>query len=73
MGTPSDALKVIAKLFGQVGWEKRLCDLNEKEVLALIVVAQSMKDINDEYLDEYLAEVYREFQPQRDEDGGIPF
>jgi len=73
LGKPDDALKVVAKLYQKIGWHKRLCDLTEQEVLAIIVVTQSLKDINDEYLDEYLAEVYREFRPERDEDGGIPF
>ncbi len=67
------SLGLIAHVFGQLGWEKKLKDLSEEEVLSLIVVLQSVKDIEHEYLNDYLREVYERYRIKRDEDGWIPF
>lgn len=73
MGNTSQTLKAVAELFGKIGWDKRLCDLSEEEVLGVIVVLQSLKDIEHEYLNEYLREVYERYGSKPDEDWGIPF
>ena len=50
----SSSLGLLSHVFGKIGWQKKLCELTEEEVLALIVVLQSVKDIEHEYLNEYL-------------------
>ena len=35
-----DTLSNVAKIFGNIGWEKRLCDLQEKEVLGMVAYFQ---------------------------------
>ncbi len=73
MGKFSSSLELLAHVFKHIGWDKRVCDLQEEEVLALIVVLQSVKDIEDEHLNEYLREIYERYGIKRDEDGWIPF
>lgn len=68
----SSSLELLSHVFGKVGWQKKLCELTEVEVLALIVVLQSVKDIEHEYLNEYLREVYEGYGIKREQDGWIP-
>ena len=51
-------LKTIGKIFTNIGWEKRLCDLTEDEIVAIAVVIQSTEGLEDVYANEYLTEVY---------------
>jgi hypothetical protein len=51
-------LKTIGKLFTNIGWDKRLCDLSEDEIVAIAVVIQAIEGLEDVYSNEYLTEVY---------------
>ena len=39
----NSALKEVANCFENIGWEKRLCDLQEREVLGLIAIIQKAR------------------------------
>ena len=44
------SLKQVGELFGNIGWEKRLCDLNEEEVLAITLILKRISEgLDDEY------------------------
>lgn len=51
-----DTLTNAANLFGSIGWEKRLCDLQEEEVLGMVAYFQKMKEIRDEFTEQGLFE-----------------
>jgi hypothetical protein len=51
-----DNLSNMARLFGDIGWEKRLCDLTKEEVLGVVAYVQKMKDIRDEFTEQGLLE-----------------
>lgn len=51
-----DTLTNAANLFGSIGWEKRLCDLREEEVLGMVAYFQKMKEIRDEFTEQGLFE-----------------
>jgi hypothetical protein len=57
-GNNNSPLKTIGKLFANIGWEKRLCDLNEDEIVAIAVVFQAIEGLEDVYTQQYLTEVY---------------
>ena len=38
-----NSLKNAAKVFNKIGWEKKLCDLTEEQMVALISVIQSSR------------------------------
>jgi len=49
-------LKDVAVCFGAIGWEKRLCDLTEEQVLGLIAVAQKARDLQNDYTEQGILE-----------------
>ena len=51
-----DNLANAARLFGDIGWEKRLCDLTREEVLGIVAYIQKMRDIRDEFTEAGLLE-----------------
>lgn len=51
-----DNLANAARLFGDIGWEKRLCDLTRDEVLGIVAYIQKMRDIRDEFTEAGLLE-----------------
>jgi hypothetical protein len=69
----NNTLKKVAELFGSIGWDKRLCDLSEEEVLGIIVVMQSLQEVEDEFLSQSLADIYFKYKPKRAEDRWYPF
>ena len=52
----NSALKDIAQCFGSIGWEKRLCDLTEEQVLGIIAVAQKARDLDNDYTEQGILE-----------------
>ena len=57
-GTADNPLKRIADYFQTVGWDKRLVDLTEDEVVGLIFVAKKTEWLEDVYTEPYLAELF---------------
>ena len=51
-------LRRVAELFEVVGWNKRLVDLTEEEVVGLIMIAQRIEGLEDVYTEPYLADVF---------------
>ena len=51
-----DNLSNMGRLFGDIGWERRLCDLTKEEVLGIVAYVQKMKDIRDEFTEQGLLE-----------------
>jgi hypothetical protein len=43
-------------MFGNIGWEKRLCDLTREEVLGIVSYIQKMREIRDEFTEAGLFE-----------------
>jgi hypothetical protein len=41
-----NTLKEMAECFGVIGWDKRLCDLTEEQVLGIVAKIQKMKGID---------------------------
>tara|TARA_R100000773_G_C4215026_1_gene113878 strand:+ start:366 stop:611 length:246 start_codon:yes stop_codon:yes gene_type:complete len=69
-------LKEIAKVFENIGWEKRLCDLSKEQVLGIIAKIQSMKGLEDEYTEQGVLELQQEVEnkfPDDFLDDEIPF
>lgn len=68
------ALKEIASCFEVIGWDKRLCDLSEEQVLGIVATIQKMKGIEDEYTEQGLLE-FEQAVTSSDEfpDDPIPF
>ena len=53
------SLKQVGELFSIIGWEKRLCDLNEEEVLAITLILKRISEgLDDEYSSANLTEIY---------------
>tara|TARA_Y100001937_G_scaffold57822_1_gene79231 strand:- start:1433 stop:1675 length:243 start_codon:yes stop_codon:yes gene_type:complete len=52
----NSALKEVANCFENIGWEKRLCDLQEREVLGLIAIIQKARDLTDDYTEQGVLE-----------------
>ena len=52
----NSALKDVAQCFGSIGWEKRLCDLTEEQVLGIIAVAQKARDLDNDYTEQGILE-----------------
>ena len=57
-GAGDNPLKRIAEYFETVGWDKRLIDLTEDEVVGLIFVAKKTEGLEDVYTEPYLAELF---------------
>ena len=51
-------LRRVAELFEVVGWDKRLVDLTEEEVVGLIMIAQRIEGLEDVYTEPYLADIF---------------
>lgn len=71
-----DNLSNMARLFGDIGWEKRLCDLTKEEVLGVVAYVQKMKDIRDEFTEAGLLEFEQSItssNAQDDLNDPIPF
>jgi hypothetical protein len=69
-------LKEIAKVFENIGWEKRLCDLSKEQVLGIIAKIQSMKGLENEYTEQGVLELQQEVEnkfPDDFPDDEIPF
>lgn len=57
-GQRDNPLRRVAELFEQVGWNKRLIDLTEDEVVGLVMIAQKIEGLEDVYTEPYLAELF---------------
>jgi len=57
-GAGDNPLRRVAELFEQVGWNKRLIDLTEDEVVGLVMIAQKIEGLEDVYTEPYLAELF---------------
>ena len=68
-------LRRVAELFEVVGWNKRLVDLTEEEVVGLIMIAQRIEGLEDVYTEPYLADVFDRIVQNsvRQEPASIPF
>ncbi len=72
----SDTLTNAAKIFSELGWSKRLCDLKEEEVLGMVAYFQKMKEIRDEFTEQGLLEFEQSITSSDSEkfpDDPIPF
>jgi hypothetical protein len=69
----NNSLKDFASSIEKIGWQKRFCDLSQDEVIGLIVIAQSLKGIDDEYAGDYLTELYFKYGGKPAEESEIPF
>ena len=67
-----EILKDVGKLFGQVGWNKKLSELDEQEVLYLIMQIQQLKEIGNDGDETYLAAIWLKYNIG-DEDAEFPF
>lgn len=71
-----NSLKNAAKVFNKIGWEKKLCDLTEEQMVALISVIQSSREIENEFVCDYVTQSHiKYFGPIRQPKGleDIPF
>ena len=71
-----NSLKNAAKVFNKIGWEKKLCDLTEEQMVALISVIQSSREIENEFVCDYVTQSHIKYfgaipQPKGLED--LPF
>jgi hypothetical protein len=57
-GQRNNPLRRVAELFELVGWNKRLIDLTEDEVVGLVMIAQKIEGLEDVYTEPYLAELF---------------
>jgi hypothetical protein len=57
-GAGDNPLRRIAEYFETVGWNKRLVDLTEDEVVGLIFIAKKTEGLEDVYTEPYLAELF---------------
>lgn len=69
------ALKDIGHCFGAIGWNKRLCDLTEEQVLGIIAVAQKARDLQNEYTEQGILEFEQSVSSSNEPfpDDPIPF
>tara|TARA_R110000823_G_scaffold189138_2_gene321032 strand:- start:2902 stop:3168 length:267 start_codon:yes stop_codon:yes gene_type:complete len=58
---PNSTLKEVGKLFGKFGWNKKLSELDEQEILFLILVLQGMEKLEDEFNQTYLAAIWLKY------------
>ena len=74
-----DSLKNLTKLFTQIGWNKKLSELSEDEILVTILIMQFSKriDSDEQYtkdrLDKLLLEYVYEKQDNTIDEDEIPF
>ena len=57
-GAGDNPLRRVAEYFETVGWNKRLIDLTEDEVVGLIFIAKKTEGLEDVYTEPYLAELF---------------
>ena len=74
-----DSLKNLTKLFTRIGWDKKLSELTEDEIVATILIMQFSKriDQDEQYtkdrLDKLLLEYVYEKQDDTIDEDEIPF
>lgn len=74
-----DSLKNLTKLFTRIGWDKKLSELTEDEIVATILIMQFSKriDSDEQYtkdrLDKLLLEYVYEKQDDTIDEDEIPF
>ena len=67
-------LKHFASTIGQIGWGKKLNELSEDEVVGMILIAKSVKGLEDVYSEPYLTELFDRYGGHpRVEARDIPF
>ena len=67
-------LKHFASMIGQIGWGKKLNELSEDEVVGMILIAKSVKGLEDVYSEPYLTELFERYGGHpRTETKDIPF
>ena len=54
----NNPLKEIGELFGNIGWDKNLSDLQKDEVLAMAVVLKGIEGLEDVCTEERLTELW---------------
>ena len=58
-----NSLKSIGWLFGKFGWNTRLSELDEKKILVLIMLCkEEIGDLEHEFNETYLADIWLEYQ-----------
>lgn len=68
-----DTLSNVARIFGEIGWDRRLCDLKEEEVLGMVAYFQKMKEIRDEFTEQGLLEFEQSITGTDELNDPIPF
>ena len=74
-----DSLKNLTKLFTRFGWDKRLSELSEEQILATILIMQFSKRIKEDeqytkqYLDKLLLKYVHEKEEETIRDEDLPF
>jgi|TARA_B100001063_G_C16323816_1_gene338800 hypothetical protein len=76
-----DSLKNLTKLFTRFGWDKRLSELSEEQILATILIMQFSKRLEEDeqytedklnkLLLEYVSNYHKQSKPINEDD--IPF
>jgi len=69
----NSALKDVGECFTTIGWHKRLCDLQEHEVLGLIAVIQKARDLTDDYTEQGILEFEQSVSSIDEFNDEIPF
>lgn len=75
-GKSNSTLSLIGELFGTIGWEKRLCDLSEEEVIAITLILKKLSEgLDNEYAGTNLTEIYFKYGGGRIglQEADIPF
>ena len=54
-------LKVFARVCTQIGWDKKLCDLSEDEVVGIISNIQLSANVDEFYDGEYIARIHFQY------------
>lgn len=72
---PTDnALIELAKCFEHIGWDKKLSDITEEQVLGIVSVIQKMKDLSNDITEQGLLELEQSVtSPNKFFDDPIPF
>ena len=67
-----EILKDVGKLFVQIGWDKKLSELDEQAVLYLVMKIQQLKDAGDDVDETYLAAIWLKYNIS-DKNAEFPF
>ena len=73
MGKQDSALKQVGELFGRIGWDRRLVELEEHEVIAMMVIIKEIEGLEDVYAEEYLTELFNRYNPPAKAAAEVPF